>query len=261
MRGPSTGGDNPACRVPSPIVEPVGSPTPLQRAIPNALTLSRVVLAVAFFAILSLSPYAASDRFRALAPLAGNDHPPPIDVRYALAALIFILAAVTDALDGHLARRWRVITQFGRVMDPFADKILILGAFTILAGSEFFIPATSIPHGTLGPMQVSGVAAWMAVIVLARELLVTSIRGAFESRGVAFPASMSGKIKMILQSICISAILLILAAGNPTRSLGRQAILALVWSTVVITAWSGIPYITRAIAAAKPKTKDPSAPI
>ncbi len=260
MRGPSTGGDNPP-QVRSAIVEPVGSPTPFQRVLPNALTLSRVVLAIAFFAMLANHAYTGTDRFAALISGAASEHTPPIDWQYAIAALVFILAVTTDALDGYLARRWRVVSQFGRVMDPFADKLVILGAFTILAGSEFFIPATAISHGTLGPMQVSGVAAWMVVVILARELLVTSIRGVLESQGVAFPASMSGKLKMILQSICVPAILLILAAGDPMRGVGRQSVLALVWVSVLITVWSGIPYITRAIVAAKPKTSDPSAPI
>jgi CDP-diacylglycerol--glycerol-3-phosphate 3-phosphatidyltransferase len=163
------------------------------------------------------------------------------------AAVIFVVAAVTDALDGFLARRWRVISQFGRVMDPFADKLLVLGAFVLLAGPGFWVPRSSLGSSYSGPLQVTGVEPWMAVVILSRELLITSLRGALESSGVDFSATASGKLKMVLQSACVPVILLIVGAGNPFAELSRQIITALVWTTVLITCWSGLVYVARAI--------------
>ena len=97
-------------------------PDALRRSLPNALTLLRLVLAAGFFA--TLNAYRYPDHNTAWA---------------AVAIAIFIAAAVTDAFDGYLARKWDVISQFGRLMDPFCDKVLILGAFIYLAGPRFVV--------------------------------------------------------------------------------------------------------------------------
>lgn len=183
------------------------------RQIPNALTLARVGLAASCFAAMS-----AWDGSAAL-PLW-------------LACGFFVAAALTDALDGNLARRWNVVSLFGRVMDPFADKLLILGSFVLLASPIFSVNGA----------QASGVAPWMAVVILARELLVTSMRAAFETRGVDFSATLSGKLKMIVQSLAVPAILIVVATNSDARTAAWIA-----WITVVVTVASGIPYITRAL--------------
>ena len=209
-------------------------PSNTRTKLPNALTLSRVGLAAAFFAVLSLRT-----------GLHARSGPP--DLWLIAAAVIFILAALTDFLDGHLARRWGVVSTFGRIMDPFADKVLVLGAFVYLAGPGFL--ETVQIDGRDVRLQVSGVAAWMAVAVIARELLVTSIRAVFESRGIDFSAGWAGKFKMVLQSLAIPLILLILALTEPTPgTLWRPLIDSLVWLTVLVTLWSGVPYIKRAAA-------------
>lgn len=203
----------------------------VRRHIPNILTLTRIALAVAFFAVLTPWRYDAS-------PLAKGQSP---DVWLLIATGLFMLAALTDALDGHLARKWNVVSVFGRIMDPFADKVLIIGAFIYLAGPGF----------SSGNRQVSGVEPWMAAVILARELLITSIRAAFESRGVSFAATASGKWKMILQSLCIPAVLLLLCFDPSRTLLDGRAIDILTWSTVLVTAWSAIPYIHRAVTASR----------
>lgn len=193
----------------------------LRAAIPNLLTISRLLLAVLFFILLSVVDLAA-------------DHRPAL----VAAAALFTIAALTDALDGFLARRWKVVSRFGRVMDPFADKLLVLGAFVLLAGPRFSISGE----------QVTGVAPWMAVAILARELLVTSLRGVLESSGVDFSATASGKIKMFAQSCAVPGILLLIAFNAPAEvGAWRSINLAIAWAVVIITAWSGLPYITRAI--------------
>jgi len=195
--------------------------------IPNLLTLLRLALSAAFFVLLALYDFGRSS-----------------DALLVAATAIFVVAALTDAIDGHLARKWNAVSVFGRVMDPFADKILILGAFVMLAGSNF---ARWSIHGL--PQMASGVATWMVVVILARELLVTSIRGMVESRGVSFAAIGAGKIKMAAQSVAVPVILVCVAFQTPVDSdIARAAhavAVAAAWGVTLLTAWSAIPYITR----------------
>lgn len=213
------------------------SPAPWQVHLPNALTMLRVALTAVFVAIIALRP-------RPFETDADG-----LDTSLLLACAVFVLAAVTDALDGHLARRWRVVSRFGRIMDPFADKVLVLGAFIMLAG-----PAFMTGEGAM----VSGVAPWMVVVILARELLVTSIRAILEGEGIDCSAGWAGKAKMILQAVVVPLILLLLAWGIPERgSVRAWAIDAGVWATVAATVVSGAPYVTRAITAGRPGRKTP----
>lgn len=215
------------------------APAPWQVHLPNALTLLRVAMAALFVGLIAFR----SRPFPTDPSIPGD----PPDIGLLLSGALFVLAAFTDALDGYLARKWNVISKFGRVMDPFADKILVLGAFVMLAG-----PAFTSASGDL----VSGVAPWMVVVILARELLVTSIRGALEGDGIDFSAGWAGKAKMVLQSVVVPLIIVLLAWGAPARGSARAWTIDIaVWATVVVTILSGIPYITRAISATrKPAT-------
>ncbi len=213
-------------------MEPVGPPaanqSTVRKQLPNALTCLRVVLAVAMVAVLSWM------------------HAPGAALLIT-AAVLFVAAAVTDALDGMLARRWHVVSAFGRIMDPFADKLLVIGAFVCLAGPMFTVEGAGG-----GRYQSSGVASWMVVAILGRELLVTSIRAVFEGRGIDFSATWSGKWKMILQSIVVPAVLVLLAFGEASPGTWqRMAIVGMVWATVAVTLWSGVPYVVRAMKGAR----------
>jgi len=196
------------------------------------------------------------------------------------ALALFIVAALTDALDGYLARKWQVVSVFGRIMDPFADKVLILGAFVMLAGPGFYLALDVSDMRPRG--QMSGVASWMAIVILARELVVTTIRAVLESQGVDFSASLWGKLKMIVQSIAIPVLLLLVMLGASVTGAGDRSIadaasavsegskrialknamagyefgkmtwlanLVIASLVTLITAVSAIPYITRAITA------------
>ena len=200
--------------------------TPLQSRLPNLLTLLRLALAAAFFGILNVY------RFPDTAVAWAN-----------ISVAIFILAAITDALDGALARRWDVQSDFGRVMDPFCDKVLVLGAFIYLAGPRFIVPEW-VEAGSFFTMA-SAVYPWMVVVIIARELLVTGIRGVMEAQGHACPSRWSGKAKMILQSVAIPLLILIVVNFDPVaQSWVRWVSHVIVYTTVAVTIWSGIPYIT-----------------
>lgn len=201
------------------------------RHLPNALTLFRLVLAGVFFVVLNTYQY-----------------PEGPGVSLACAVAVFGLAALTDWLDGFLARRWQVETAFGRIMDPFCDKVLVLGAFIYLAGPRFADPR-SAEH----VVTASGVYPWMVATMLARELLVTAIRAELEERGIRFGANIWGKLKTTLQLICVPIVIVIVAFdphvdGRSGLAIGRDV---LVYATVIATVASGVPYVTGAIRAAK----------
>jgi len=191
--------------------------------LPNQITIGRLVLSVVFFAV--LAQFSASERPARLWLLS-------------VCGWIFVIAAISDILDGYLARRYNQITSFGRVIDPFVDKVLVCGAFIFFAGSGFVHEGRNVAH----------VVPWMAVVILGRELLVTGIRGFTEARGESFAANLYGKAKMLLQSITVGWVLFTLAhpggwLGLPFFVTGRKI---LVWASVVVTALSVIPYLSMA---------------
>jgi phosphatidylglycerophosphate synthase len=206
------------------------------RQFPNHLTLLRLVLAAAFFVVLSMYRY-------------------PMGPHWVLwvSIVLFVAAALTDFFDGYLARKWQVESTFGRIMDPFCDKVLILGAFTFLAGPRFVDTTVATTAGTLlgnimpGNM-VTGVYPWMVVVILARELLVTGIRGEMEGQGVKFGAKTIGKWKMVLQSVSIPVVLGLVWFDPHIEGRAWMAwcISGLVYLTIAVTVLSGIPYMVSA---------------
>lgn len=197
-----------------------------RRNLPNLLTVARLFLAAAFFGALNLYRY------------------PDTSVVWAnVSIVLFILAVITDALDGYLARKWDVVSTFGRLMDPFCDKVLILGAFIYLAGPRFVVSEWQ-EAGSFFTMA-TGVYPWMVVVILARELLVTGVRGIIESMGVSFGSKWSGKWKMILQSFCIPIVLvLVVNFRTHETAWAMWTCHVLVYLMILITVWSGVPYVT-----------------
>ena len=197
----------------------------LYRHIPNILTILRVVFAASFFGALSCYRYPDTGT------TWGN-----------VAVGLFVIAAVTDAFDGALARRWNVVSAFGRIMDPFCDKVLVLGAFVYLSGGRFRVKDWFDEDRLL--TMASGVYPWMVVVILARELFVTSIRGVAESQGIAFGSKLSGKLKMILQSIAIPVVIFLVVNWPPSMFGWNLWICnGLMWITIAVTIWSGFPYL------------------
>ena len=156
-----------------------------------------------------------------------------IPLNYYLAALIiFSVAVMTDWVDGYWARRLGQVTKLGRILDPLVDKIIICGTFIVLA---------------IEPD--SGIAVWVATVVLCRELLVTALRSFIEQRGGDFSANMAGKLKMVLQCAAIIASLIVLTYGRDESPTGMiWASRVFVWIAVISTVQSGLGY---ALAASK----------
>ena len=201
--------------------------TGFRRTIPNAITLSRLVLALAFFVGVEF---------------IDRDGDPQTAASLGLfCALLFAVAAGTDYFDGYLARRWNVVSAFGRVADPVVDKILVLGGFIYLASPELSVAPV---QGFAG----SGIASWMVVAILLREFLVTSLRSLIESMGVPFGADMGGKVKMVIQSFCVPWCLFTAtrpdAAGEASWTVLRDVV---IWITMFAPLLCAIPYLLRAM--------------
>ncbi|MEI6240859.1 MAG: CDP-diacylglycerol--glycerol-3-phosphate 3-phosphatidyltransferase [Planctomycetia bacterium] len=145
---------------------------------------------------------------------------------------LFVAAASTDWIDGWWARRFGQISRLGRIFDPLVDKILVCGAFVLLAARG----------------EASAIAPWMAVVVVVRELVVTAVRAEMERVGHDFSAGLSGKLKMVLQ--CAALGLELAARTWPGTEVGgvdvRTAATGMAWAAVVTTAWSGIEYLVKA---------------
>src|SRR5271154_1446994 len=189
--------------------------------LPNKLTVSRFGLTVLFLWVLFW--------------------PWEIHFRNTLALLVFCLASFTDFLDGKIARSRGLITNFGILMDPLADKILTCSAFIA------FVESTHLHPGA--PVKV---AAWMVIVIVARELAITGLRLLAASKGVVLSAERFGKHKTISQIVAIIA-LLVIDAKNEWPSWLQNifqgwsvtfAEIAL-WLTVALTAASGLIYLWR----------------
>lgn len=202
--------------------------------LPNQLTVARLVLSLVLFALLELRLY-----------LAGF--------------VVFVIAASTDWLDGYFARKYKLVTTLGRILDPFVDKIIICGTFITLAADPG-----------------SRVMAWMAVVIVGRELLVTALRSFLEQQGRDFSASLSGKVKMVVQCLAAGtcmALMYLDSAGPAAQSAWPAPLAGFLWKvllpvlerpwlgpcttvelllylTVGITVYSGIEYVRRAWALA-----------
>ena len=204
------------------------------RHFPNMLTVSRLVLSVIFFVMLALAPGVGH----------ADDEARRSTVYLNIATLIYVIAAGTDFLDGYLARRWNVVTVFGRVVDPFVDKILVLGAFIYFAGPAFI--------GGNPPVSLTGVSPTIVVVLLARELLVTTLRSVAESGGTSYGAAWTGKLKMVLQCVTIFVVLvyvnyrplLLQVDGEFVARMVRDSC---VWITVAVTVLSAWTYVQRSL--------------
>lgn len=166
--------------------------------LPNKLTMLRIIAIPVFIVVLML------------------DH------RYT-ATIIFILAAVTDMLDGHIARKYNLVSNFGKLMDPLADKLLVMAALVCL-------------------VELGDVAGWAVVVILAREFAVTGLRQVAVEQGIVIAAGKSGKIKTITQMIAIPLLLL---NNWPFAYIGIPMDQIFWWIAVAMTIISGTEYFIK----------------
>jgi len=171
------------------------------RNLPNALTVGRILLVPILVTVL-------------FTKMPGKEW---------LGLGLFLAAALTDFLDGYLARRWKVITPLGQLLDPAADKILIASAFISLVEIN--------PRVT---------PAWMVALILSREFAVDALRNVAASQGVVVAAGWSGKVKTVVQVIAVS----LLIVHNQLGEFRHLAPLSL-WVAVAITVLSGVEYFVR----------------
>ncbi len=172
------------------------------KLVPNILTFGRLVLTILFLAMLLYIPQ-AKDRIFA----------------FDAALIVFLIAALTDIIDGPIARKLNVASKLGRMLDPLADKILVCGAFICFA----IIREPSL--FTISETYMNVIRWAVAAILIGREGYVTILRHAAEAKGIDFRAVASGKIKMFLQSLTVG-IVLIKSAHLPAATWAN-------WSTAV----------------------------
>ena len=167
--------------------------------LPNKLTLFRIFLIPVFIIIMMLN----------------------IPNKFLIACMIFIVASITDAMDGHIARKHNLITDFGKFMDPLADKLLVISALICM-------------------IEVDLVSSWMVIIIVARELTVSILRAIAAADGKVIAASGGGKLKTISQMIAIPLLLLGAQFGsNILLSIGNITILI----ATLLTLYSGWEYL------------------
>jgi len=170
--------------------------------IPNLLSFGRLGLAVVVFGLIA-------------------------SAQYLPALAVFAVAAITDAVDGYLARKLNQATALGRQLDPLVDKVVVAGCYIYLL---------AVPG--------SGLAPWMVTVIIARELIVQALRSLIEGQGTAFGAKMAGKLKTTTQFLAIVAMLLVL--GLDLDGLWLRGRDVLNWSAVLLTLYSGGVYLAAA---------------
>ena len=167
--------------------------------LPNMLSLFRVILVPVILVFLTLRGQ--------LGYIMG------LNVGDCIAAVVFIIASITDAVDGYIARKRNIVTNLGKFIDPLADKILVIAVLTALVELHRF-------------------PAWMVVVIISREFIVSGLRMVAASEGVVIAASKGGKLKTVTQIIGIILLLFNIPGA-----------MAAMWLAVILTVWSGIEYI------------------
>ncbi|MGL5694817.1 MAG: CDP-diacylglycerol--glycerol-3-phosphate 3-phosphatidyltransferase [Peptostreptococcaceae bacterium] len=167
--------------------------------LPNKLTLFRIFLIPVFIILMMLN----------------------IPNKYLIACIIFIVASITDAMDGYIARKYNLVTDFGKFMDPLADKLLVISALTCM-------------------IEASLVPAWMVIIIVSRELTVSILRAIAAAEGKVIAASGGGKLKTITQML--SVIVLLLGANFNNALLLNIGFVCILVATL-LTLYSGWEYL------------------
>ena len=175
--------------------------------LPNMLSLLRVFLAPLVLIFLTLKISSPIHAFESLG----------ISVSYGdiLAGVVFILAALTDTADGYIARKKGMVTNLGKFIDPLADKILVIAALISL-------------------VELQRLPAWIVVVIISRDFIVTGVRMAAAAEGIVIAASKGGKVKTVSQIIALCLLIFNLPGG-----------MAAMWLALFLTVWSGMNYLIK----------------
>lgn len=181
--------------------------------LPNKITVSRILL-IPLFLIIMIYPFSWGEM-----RLLGTELP----VTHFVGALVFIIASTTDWIDGYYARKYNLVTNLGKFLDPLADKLLVSAALIVL-------------------VQLGLASSWIVILIISREFAVTGLRAILAGEGEIVAANMLGKIKTWTQIIAISALLLhniifeLVSLPFATISL---------WVAAFFTVWSGWDYFDK----------------
>ncbi len=158
------------------------------------------------------------------------------------AAAVFALASITDWLDGYLARRMGIVTVFGKFLDPIADKLIVMAALIMI------LPFDRVP-------------AWMVLVILGREIVITGLRGIASSEGIVIQASDLGKFKTIFQIVAILGLLLhydynwLFGIRHSLVHVNMHNVgMFYLWIATLLTVWSGVDYLVRFVRVIAPES-------
>src|SRR5699024_11183675 len=181
--------------------------------LPNKITISRIFLIPFFILILTL-------------PLdwgAWEIGSTTLPITHFVAAVLFLIASLTDWLDGYIARKYNLITNMGKFLDPLADKLLVSAAFILL-------------------VELGLAPAWIVIVIISREFAVTGLRLVASGEGIVLAASNMGKLKTVSQ---ILAIALLMLHNYPFSYLNIPVDMIVLYIAFILTTWSGIDYFIR----------------
>lgn len=181
--------------------------------LPNKITLARIILIPVVLLFLLVRFDFGRIEFGAT----------EITVSEIIAVLVFIIAASTDGLDGYIARKRKLVTNLGKLLDPLADKLLITAALVSL-------------------VEMDRLAAWIAIVIIGREFAVTGLRLIAVEKGHVIAASKLAKLKTSVQIIALVALML---NNFPFAFVAFPFAQIAIWAAVVITIWSGVDYFVK----------------
>ncbi|MBE6161290.1 MAG: CDP-diacylglycerol--glycerol-3-phosphate 3-phosphatidyltransferase [Firmicutes bacterium] len=184
--------------------------------LPNKITITRIVLSVVLLVFLMIPWHELGVKFPTYT-VAGKI---VVDIKYVIAGVVFMIASLTDFLDGNIARKRNLVTDFGKVMDAIADKLLVNGLLIIIA-CEGFIPI-AIP-----------------VIIITRDTFVDSIKMASGNKGKVVAASKAGKLKTICMMVGLT---LLLFYNLPFEIFSFRLDMILIYTATVLSVYSGCEY-------------------
>lgn len=181
--------------------------------LPNKITISRIFLIPIFIIILTI-PVNWGE---------WNIGTTTLPITHFVAGIIFLIASFTDWLDGYYARKYNLITNLGKFLDPLADKLLVSAAFILLIELEL-------------------AAAWIVILIISREFAVTGLRLVAAGEGIVLAASNMGKIKTVSQ---IGAIILLIFHNYPFSYIGFPVDTVALYIALILTTWSGVEYFIK----------------